>query len=372
LKIGVFNTAFVGDLVLMGRLIDALHRAGHEIILFSNNAGCSLYENDSRISQRISVSKKRGIQKIFSVYEIASQIKSKRLDVLFLAHRSLTSRLIAHLSRPPRIISFTDSLSQFPSSFFERFLKEKAQTSLHESDRYLELARGFVDESVIADARLTLQGDSSLKKFLTAFPVFFDDPSEPFFICSPGSVWETKKYPPTLLAHVVGKILLAHPRIRCVLSGGPSDAAAIDSLVAEFNSRLGYGEAASRLIDARQCLPLPELIELTRRARFILTPDSAPLHIGSATGTPTFAFFGPTPFDTGFGPQAKHSQILSHETVMGHRLNCQPCSRHGQTSCPLGHHRCLSNLQPDVVADRVLEFLSRRLCDANASVCESV
>ncbi|MEY2987211.1 MAG: hypothetical protein RJB13_732, partial [Pseudomonadota bacterium] len=33
MKVGVFNTAFVGDVALMGQLIDCLHSAGHEIFV---------------------------------------------------------------------------------------------------------------------------------------------------------------------------------------------------------------------------------------------------------------------------------------------------------------------------------------------------
>ncbi|MFZ9521192.1 MAG: glycosyltransferase family 9 protein [Silvanigrellaceae bacterium] len=350
MKVGVFNTAFVGDLVLMGRLIDALHRDGHEIVLFSNSAGCALYKFDSRIQSRIVVSKGRGVDKISAIGRIAGQIREQKTDVLVLAHRSFTSGLLALLSGHKKVLTFADG--SIAARFFQRFSTEDCR---HESERYLELARTVVSERSFLDSELRIMGDTSLSKFSSAFPDFFDSSSVDFFVCAPGSVWETKRYPADLLAQAIVRILEQRPGLRCVISGGPGDAHAIDKVFSCMRVDKKFPEVASRIIDARHCLPLPELIELIRRASFVLTPDSAPLHIGSATNTRTFAFFGPTPHSTGLGPLSANSEILDYPSIVGRSLECQPCSKHGHRTCPLGHHSCLADLPPDAVATRVVE-----------------
>jgi heptosyltransferase-2 len=350
-RVGVFNTAFVGDLVLMGRLIDALALEGHEIVLFSNPAGVALYSSDKRISRTVIVRKKRGAAKIFSLNQIAKQIRDENLEVFVLAHRSLTSGLVTVLSRQSRVVTFKDS--SLAHSFFSKIDESAA---LHESERYLRLASGLVGKSNFQNAKLALAGDCSLKRFLTAFPDF--QLNSPFFVCAPGSVWATKKYPPRLLASVIGRVLSEQPHMRCVLSGGPSDAADIAAVIDEIRENEKFATVFDRVVDARDCLPLPELIEVIRQAKFVLTPDSAPLHIASATGTKTFVFFGPTPSNTGFAPLSPGSKVLDHLTIRGRQLNCQPCSKHGQMSCPLTHHGCLADLPPDAVAVAVLESTS--------------
>lgn len=352
MKVGLFNTAFVGDVALMGRLIDALYQAGHEIILFSNSAGCSLYEFDNRVSKRVVVRKKRGVSKIRAIVQISMCIRSEQLDTLLLAHRSMTSGLIALLSGVQRIVTFSDS-----SVIHRLFHQVSVHKGRHESDVYLELAEEIASEQILQSSKFNLFGDEKLSRFCTLFPDFLAEQEQSFFICAPGSVWSTKRYPAQLLAHVICLLLKEMPTMRCVLSGGPADTQVMDEVLETIKSFCPEFLVTKRVFDARGCLPLPELIELMRRAAFVLTPDSAPLHIASATQTKTFAFFGPTPSDTGFGPLDKDAHIISHLTIKGQLLECQPCSRHGHDVCPLKHHRCLADLSPDAVAGHMLNSM---------------
>lgn len=353
MKVGIFNTAFVGDLALLGKLVDALSASGNEVVLFSNAAGCALYQFDSRLVRRVVVRKGRGIRKAKAIPDIAGQIHQENLDILLVAHESFTSHLIACLSRVPRIRAF-----QGPLARLFRFEEARLPSDCHTSEKYLCLAKELVTDNVINASRLSLSGDVSLSRFRSKFSDLLKPPLRPFFICSPGSVWQTKKYPPELLSQLLKRLLMALPEHRCVLSGGPSDFEAIDRVLDGFIEQGQQGQERDRVLDARDCLPLPELVELTRRADFVITPDSAPLHIASATGTRVFAFFGPTSARTGFGPLNRNGYVVDHSALYGERLDCQPCSKHGGEVCPLGHHKCLTGLDPDAVASRVLSLLS--------------
>ena len=59
-------------------------------------------------------------------------------------------------------------------------------------------------------------------------------------------------------------------------------------------------------------------------------------------GIPTVAVFGPT-------PSAVHT-FGARERAVSLGLPCSPCSVHGSRSCPLGHHRCLRDLDAERVA----------------------
>ena len=354
MKVGVFNTAFIGDVALMGKLIDALFHAGHEVVLYSNSVGCLLYEFDSRVARVVAVKKQRGLGKINSIRSIALQISEDSPDVLLLAHRSFTSGVIALLSGVRRVVAYEDAA-------FSQFLFEKVRCTQnqHESDRYVELARSLVSPESFDAAKLSLYGDSELSKFSRRFPEMLKSDRK-FFICAPGSMWATKQYPVELCARVVERLLTALPQMQCVISGGPADREALEGFTNALAKLSPSAQLVSRLVDARDCLPISELIELTRRADFVLTPDSAPLHIASATGTRVFAFFGPTSAQTGFGPLNSDSLVLDYQNIRGVPLECQPCSKHGQRLCPLGHHKCLAELPPDAVAARMLQSLLPR------------
>lgn len=353
MKVGVFNTAFVGDVALMGQLVDALARAGHEVYLISNPAGCALYQFDPRVYQTVRVSKDKGIGKAAAVFKIARLIHNLRLDVLLVAHGSFTTGLCASLSGVKKIFSFSGSaISHFS------FEKVSCSGSVHESRRYLELCRHIVDHESFESAQLLLNGDSSFQNLSRVFPQLLSHEAHEFFICSPGSVWFTKRYPPKLLARLVERLLTARPNLHCVVSGGPQDRSVIEQLLQCVQKSCPHFLTSNRILDAQKCLPLGELIELTKRASFVLTPDSAPLHIASAAGTRTFALFGPTSANTGFGPLAPHSHVVDFSLVMGSKLDCQPCSKHGHQVCPKRHHRCLADLPPDAIAEVLLDSLS--------------
>jgi heptosyltransferase-2 len=91
---------------------------------------------------------------------------------------------------------------------------------------------------------------------------------------------------------------------------------------------------------------------LIRRARLLVTNDSAPQHLASAVGTPTLTVFGPTVEGFGFGPLAPGSAAIGHDA-----MPCRPCDRHGPLRCPLGHFRCMLDLTADRVAARALLLL---------------
>ncbi len=78
--------------------------------------------------------------------------------------------------------------------------------------------------------------------------------------------------------------------------------------------------------------------------------DSGPRHIAAALGKPVLTLFGPTSPVWVENPtvQAVDLQLP---------LDCAGCYRR---RCPLGHHRCMRDLTPDIVYQKVLEMLQRR------------
>ena len=69
--------------------------------------------------------------------------------------------------------------------------------------------------------------------------------------------------------------------------------------------------------------------------------DTGLLHLCAAAGMPVIGIFGPTTSEDGF---------WCHEgTAVELDLPCRPCSRHGSDTCPIGDHRCMQDLQVDMV-----------------------
>jgi heptosyltransferase-2 len=65
--------------------------------------------------------------------------------------------------------------------------------------------------------------------------------------------------------------------------------------------------------------------------------------MATAVGTPVVALFGPTVEPFGFFPYTARAQVLELA------LDCRPCSSKGGPRCPLGHHRCMRDMSPELV-----------------------
>jgi heptosyltransferase-2 len=82
-----------------------------------------------------------------------------------------------------------------------------------------------------------------------------------------------------------------------------------------------------------------------------VTTDSGPRHFAAAFGVPVVTLFGPT-------------HVAWTETYFSKAVHLQkpvPCGPCQQRTCPLGHHRCMTELMPTVVyaaADRLLRTAS--------------
>jgi len=85
-----------------------------------------------------------------------------------------------------------------------------------------------------------------------------------------------------------------------------------------------------------------------RRSRLLVSTDSAVRHFGAAFDVPVVSLFGPTHIAWS---DTRHVK----ERTLQLALECGPCQR---PTCPLGHHRCMRELDVDTVLRAVAELLS--------------
>jgi heptosyltransferase-2 len=90
------------------------------------------------------------------------------------------------------------------------------------------------------------------------------------------------------------------------------------------------------------------------QAGLVVSNDSVALHLAVALGRPVIGVVGPTGPAPGFAPLPPHGAIVAHPD-----LACRPCSPHGHARCPLGHHRCMRELEVERVLREVAAMLGR-------------
>ncbi len=166
-------------------------------------------------------------------------------------------------------------------------------------------------------------------------------PGAPLVGLVPGAAHATKRWP---LVH--WKKLargLTDRGLHVVVIGGAADVAAGTEIAAALGR---HGASAAGRLD------LQASGALIRRARVVVTGDSGPMHLATAVHTPVVALFGPTVEQFGFFP------YRARATVLERQLACRPCSSKGGPRCPLGHHRCLTEILPEEVMARTLEWVT--------------
>jgi heptosyltransferase-2 len=159
----------------------------------------------------------------------------------------------------------------------------------------------------------------------------------------PGAEWATKRWPAARYARLAK--MWTDRGATVVLLGGPAER----ELAAEIQAMAGV-----ELLDSVGNT-IEEALAILVRCDLVIGGDSGLVHCARALRRPVVALFGPT--DPG-----RHRFAASERPVqLG--IECQPCHDHGPKVCPLGHHRCLAELDEE----RVLE-LGLGLLDAGGSV----
>ncbi|HEY2066320.1 MAG TPA: lipopolysaccharide heptosyltransferase II [Gemmatimonadaceae bacterium] len=328
----VIQTSFLGDTVLTTPLLSQLANRG-PVDVVTTPAAAAVLANHPAVRAIIPYDKRGAERGVGGMLRLARRLRAARYDVAFLAQGSWRSAAIAWLARIPQRIGFDTSAGRL---LYTR--RVPYRDDLHHAARLLLLSRPNGREPTPAELEPSLfPGDrerADVDALLMAHGVA---PGRPLVALAPGSVWATKRWPyyPEL-----AQILADEARIVVVGS-------AADSPLAR-----AVAVAAPGVIDTTGQLSLLASAELIRRCGVLVTNDSAPMHLASAMGTPTVAVFGPTVPEFGFGPLAPRASVVGHDT-----LPCRPCDRHGPQRCPLGHHHCMRELQPSLVAERARALL---------------
>ena len=166
-----------------------------------------------------------------------------------------------------------------------------------------------------------------------------------FVVHGVGARWETKRWPVEKFV-LLGARLKEELDLASVFAVAPGEKA----LEAELRERLGESGA-----NAVAALPLREAAAVASAAAAIVSNDSAFLHLGPALGVPAIGVFGSTVPEFGFAFQGPRDEAV------GITLSCRPCDVHGKHRCPLGHHRCLRDLEPDLALEAVRRATSGSL-----------
>jgi heptosyltransferase-2 len=323
----VVQTSYLGDVVLTTPLIAELAKRGPVDVL-ATPTGARALANNPAIRTLTPYDKRDTYGAAIHLWRTVLRIRVGRpYDAVYLAQGSFRSGLIAMMTGAKERIGFATSAA---SALYTRKVEYRADR--HHSERLWWLSMSDCADPPTPE-QLAIRLFPSDEDRAEVDRLLADNglAGEDFIALAPGSAWGSKRWP--YFDELAARVSRDH---KLVIVGSGADC----DIAAQIIERVG----PERCVDACGKLKILASAELIGRARAIVTNDSAPEHLASAMGTPTLALFGPTVPDFGFGPLAPRRIIAG---VTG--LDCRPCHRHGPKRCPLGHWRCMRELDVDDV-----------------------
>jgi heptosyltransferase-2 len=309
-RVLVIQTAYLGDTVFTSALVGALSRRW-PVDLCVAPRGRDVARAIPGVG-KIHVFDKTGADRgLAGLRRMAAQLRG--YDLAVLPHRSLRTALLARLARIPERVGFAGSL---PALLYTR--------RVHTSEKAFLLQEADLARALgVEPAPMLLR---PLPEWLASAREGLGTGEKLAAICI-GSEWETKIWPPERMAALAR--LLARRGLRPVLLGGPREK--------PLAARIGR---AGNCIDTTGN-PVGEALAILSMSALCVGGDTGLVHAARALGVPTVALFGPTDSAVHvFGPRERPVSL---------GLSCSPCSTHGSRRCPLGHHRCMRDLDEERV-----------------------
>lgn len=210
---------------------------------------------------------------------VRRQLKRIGFDVALDPQSLSKSALVAWLSGAPHRIGFASPWGRELSPLLNNV--NVASRPKNAVLRYLKVLEplGIKSPEVEFEVPRSPEATESIDRLLKALRL-----PQGFVLVSAGAGWDSKQWPVDRYTQLLNEL---------------SRRRALPSIVVWGNER--ERERAVEIVEptvggARlaPAMTLPELAELSRRARFMLGSDTGPLHVASAVGTPCVAMFGPT------------------------------------------------------------------------------
>jgi lipopolysaccharide heptosyltransferase II len=322
----------MGDTLLMTPLIRAL-RARHpeaRITVVTKAMYAPLFQHNPRVTEVI------GWEPGSPLGPLGQALRAARFTHQLDLHGSLRSRALR--------LRVGGRWTGYPKHRVARALLIRTKRNIYRdqrpvAERYFDAARGLEVSPDAGSLELFIPRGAldAAERFVAALGL---GSRRQLVAIAPGASRVSKRWPTHHWIALVRRLVGNGNEVLVV--GGTSETQVAREIVAAAGE--GAGEAVG-VASAAGEFDLPGTAALLKRARALVSGDSGAMHLAAAVGTPVVALFGPTVEAFGFFPYHAKATVLQRD------LPCRPCSAQGGPRCPLKHHRCLQDLQPDEVLE---------------------
>lgn len=334
-KILIIHTAFIGDIILSTPLIKKLKvkykNEGCSITYVTTPAGASVLKNNPDLDEIIAYDKRGSHRGFKGLFLLGKRLNYKGFDEVIIPHRYLRSSILGRLTGAPIRTGYDNA-----SGGFLLTKKIPYDKSKHEVEKLLS----FVELKDFDDDKLSLYPSDIEREKIDKIWKRNNLEGKKIILVAPGSKWFTKRWPLEYF-NILLEALSKKDDYRIILVGGQEE-----SMLNMYIDK--------NIIDLMGKTSLLDVAELCKRSNLIITNDSSPIHIASAfEELHIIAIFGATTRELGFFPWSKNSEVLENNN-----LDCRPCGLHGGDKCPKGHFKCMLEIKPEVVYEKIINYFN--------------
>lgn len=332
----VLQTAYIGDVVVSTPLIRELHKIfpAANIDIITTPLSSEIFKYHPHIRRIIPFDKKN--HKYLNLIKLIRKLRPRNYDCSISIQASLTSALLLYLSNIHRRIGFARQVLTTDSIEIEE------KPTIHRSQHILKLLSPLGDTRELDNSTELYLSEKERKIAARIIDDYKENKNSMVIGMAPGSIRFTKQWPEEYYTELLGG--LSRKNIYTLLLGSAKERDLCQRIINKSGS-----QNAKNLAGELSILESSAVIE---RVDLVLANDSAPLHLANAVNTAVFAFFGPTVRKYGFFPYRSDDYLFEVE------LDCRPCSLHGGKRCPKGHHKCMLEITPDIVMQKIEQKLN--------------
>jgi len=331
-KILVVAPSWVGDTVLAQPLIMRLRggSADNQIDVLAPPWTVALLQRMPEVGEVIENPFKHGELRVFARRRLGMELRTRRYDAAIVLPNSLKSALPPFFASIPVRTGYRGEMrlgllndvrtldARRLPTLAERFaaLAQPPGTLLHRP-----LPRPHLRTDLANRARLVESLGLTLDQPIAAF-------------CPGAEYGAAKRWPTQHYARLAERLLQAGLQVWLV--GSPNDAM-IGAEIAASVRGPGVANLCGRT-------SLADAIDLLSAAAVVVSNDSGLMHVAAALDRPLVALYGSS-------SPAYTPPLSQHASIINLQLPCSPCFKR---DCPLGHLRCLRDLDPEQVWQELL------------------
>jgi len=143
-------------------------------------------------------------------------------------------------------------------------------------------------------------------------------------------------------------LLAENNQVFFILFGGRDELGGLDQLAGGFdNSFIAAGRYS-----------LDTELAIISKIDFMISMDSANMHLAALSGIPTVSIWGATHPMAGFSPAGEQDHLIVQTPV--EELDCRPCTIYGKGKCIHRDikYKCMENISPEMVYRKITEFMA--------------